>query len=186
MCRLYSLYMKRKYPLFTIDRSKQNSFPYDFITCYDNEVGFIARVIFFPVDEPYYQLLANSDKIPEAEHTFIKHKFKKGGMFIQIEDFLYQFDWTNDNKKRIATLLKRALKKYLHAEVDRTAHKDLSIDEQIKQQELTIERAKAHYDELLKRSLGDKKIADYQIALAEATLDSLKQLKDYTKLINLN
>ena len=74
----------------------------------------------------------------------------------------------------------------LHAEVERTPQDDLSIDNQIKQQELSVERAKANYNELLSRAYGDRKLADYQIALAEATLSSLKVLRDNQKYVILN
>jgi hypothetical protein len=55
--------------------------------------------------------------------------------------------------------------------------KDLSIDNQIYQQELTISRAKRKYDELLAQADGNKELADFAIRLAEATLESLKAYK---------
>lgn len=178
--------MKRNYPLFTIDRSKHSSYPFDYITCYDQTVAFIARAIPFFEDQPFHEFLHQSKQIEGVESVSIVFKFKKGGLILAIEDFLYPFEWTGEIRARIKTLLKKALKKYLHAEVDRTPYDDLGIDDQIKQQELTIERAKQNYEELVKRSLGDKKLADYQIALAEATLDSLKFVRDNKKFINLN
>jgi hypothetical protein len=82
----------------------------------------------------------------------------------------------------VQTLLKKALKKFLHAEVERTPDlKDLDIDNQIIQQQLTIDRAKQMYDELVIRANGESKIADYKIALAEATLDTLKKFRDTQK-----
>jgi 5S rRNA maturation endonuclease (ribonuclease M5) len=178
--------MKRNYPLITIDRSKHKTYPFDFITCNDNTVGFIARVVPFFDDIPYNEFLNKSKEVNDSQYTSITHKLKKGGIILVVEDFLYDFEWTGEIKARIRTLLKKALKKFLHAEVDRSLDANLSIEDQIKQQELTIEQAKHQYDQLVKRSLGNKSIADYQIALAEATLDTLKSFRDNQKFINLN
>lgn len=179
--------MKRNYPLFLIDRSKQSAYPFDFIVCHDRSVGFIARVVSFFQDAPFNEFIKQSANIKDSENISIPYKFKsKGGLIIVIEDFFYNFEWDKEIRNRIDALLKKALKKYLHAEADRTPNDDLSIDNQIKQQELTIERAKQNYNELVERSLGDPTLAKYQIALAEATLDSLKQLRDNNQFINLN
>ena len=94
--------------------------------------------------------------------------------------------FTDDQKSRIQVLLKKALKKYLHAEAERMPKDDLSIENQIKQQQLTVERAKSGYDDLLRRANGDKELADYQIALAEATLETLKAFKDNQNYLILN
>jgi len=178
--------MKRNYPLFTIDRSKNSAYPFDFITCYDRTVGFIARVVPFFDDTPFNEFLKQAQSIDGSDSTSITYRFKNGGLIIVIEDFFYTIEWNNEVRTRIKTLLRKALKKYLHAEVERTPSDDLSVENQIKQQELTIERAKQQYDELIKRSLGDKSNADYAIALAEATLESLKFVRDNQKFITLN
>ena len=180
--------MKRHYPLFTIDRSKNSSYPFDYITCYDRTVGFIARVVPFFDDIPYNEFLKRVPEVEGGETVSLTHKFKNtGGLVLVIEDFFYNFEWNNEIRSRIKTLLKKALKKYLHAEVERTpTDNDLGIDDQIKQQEETITRAKANYEALVERALGDKKLADYQIALAEATLESLKAYRDNQQFINLN
>jgi len=178
---------KREYPLFLIDRSKHASYPFDYIACFDREVGFIARVVPFFDDAPFHELIAQSIKIDERDYTSITYRFKqKGGLVVVIEDFLYYFDWTTEKKNRVKTLLKKGLKKYLHAEVERTPQDDLSIENQIRQQQLTVERAKSNYDDLLSRANGDRKLADYQIALSEATLASLKALRDHQKYFVFN
>jgi len=176
----------REHPLFLIDRSKHASYPFDYIACFDREVGFIARVVPFFDDAPYHEFIAQSKKIEDSDCMSITYRFRKGGLVIVIEDFLYYFDWTTEKKTRIKTLLKKALKKYMHAEVERTPHDNLGIEAQIIQQELTVERAKANYDELLRRANGDTKLANFQIALAEATLASLKMLRDSRGYIGLN
>jgi len=176
--------MKRYYPLFMIDRSKPKSYPFDFISCFDTECGFVARVIPFTTDIAYDMFYKECQ--PSFDFMYIKSKFKKGGVILLIEGFLIpNFDLFNEKyHPRIKTLLKKALKKYLHAEVERTAHSDLSIENQIKQQKLTIERAKSNYDALVSRS--SKQEADYNIALAEATLQTLVNFRDNQKYFIIN
>ena len=178
---------KRNYPLFIIDRSRHSSYPYDFISCYDREVGFIAKSLFFNNDQMYREFLDTAASKENFDIITITHRYRNGYVMLIIVDFLYYFEWTNEKKTRIKTLLKKSLKKYLHAEnIKAPKGEALSIDNQIKMQEETIARAKANYEELIKRSLGDSKLADYQIALIEATLNTLKSFRDNQKFINLN
>lgn len=174
--------MKRNYPLFLIDRTKSATYPFDFIASFDRTVGFVARVVYLPSDPAYFEFIKQQSQIENAEYFSITLKFKTGGVVVLAEDFLYFFELTTDNKKRVQTLLKKAMKKYLHAEVERTPADGLDVDNQIKQQQLTIERAKQNYDDLVSRANGDPTIADYQIALAEATLETLKKYRDNQKL----
>lgn len=179
--------MKRDYPLFLIDRSKSENYPTDYVVCLDREVGFIAKIVHLTTDLLYDAFLDSFNNIENKELSGVYMPLKKGGLVLQIVDFLYYFDVTNNVKSRIQVLLKKALKKYIHAEVDRTPKKnDLDIENQIKQQELTIERAMQNYDDLVMRSNGDRTIADYQIALAEATLETLKVFRDNQKYFVLN
>jgi hypothetical protein len=173
---------KRDYPLFLIDRSCAANYPFNYITCFDKTVGFVARVVHFPADAQYFEFVKTASQIEHAEYMNVMFKAKRGGVILVCEDFLYNFELTSANLKRVQTLLKKALKKFLHAEVERTPDlKDLDIDNQIIQQQLTIDRAKQMYDELVIRANGESKIADYKIALAEATLDTLKKFRDTQK-----
>ena len=176
--------MKREYPLFIIDRSKPAAYPSDFIVCLDRELGFVAKPVLLPTDELFNEFLKRSASIESSEYFSVKTKMKKGGIVLLAVDFLYFFEMTEKNKSRIEVLLKKAFKKYLHAEFDRTPSDDLNIDNQIKQQRLTIERAKANYNELVLRS--SKENADYSIALAEATLETLESFKDNMNLFKVN
>ncbi len=179
--------MKRNYPLFTIDRSKHSTYPFDYISCYDRTVGFIAKVVPFFEDAPFNEYLNRANEIEGAEITSVTMRFKKkGGLIIVIEDFLYYFELTKENKNKVQSLLKKALKKYVHAEVEKTAMDNLDIHNQVKQQELTVERAKQNYDQLVEQVHGDKAHADYMIALAEATLETLKNYRDNIGFMNLN
>lgn len=180
--------MKRSYPLFIIDRSKHSSYPFDFIYCDDKEKGFVARIVPFFENATFNEYL-NQAKYTEDNKPFEFFRFKnKGGVVLIIEEFKNdEIDITRSSTyASVKSLLKKALKKYLHAEVDRTPHDDLGIENQIKQQALTIERAKQNYEELVKRSNGDSSLAKYQIALAEATLSSLIKFRDNNQFINLN
>ena len=145
--------MKRDFPLFLIDRLKNETYPFDYIACFDTEVGFVSRVVPFFDDASFHEFITSSKKVDNSEYTSITFKFKRsGGLVIVIEDFLFQFEWNGQKKTRVRTLLKKALKKYLHVEVERTPHDDYSIDNQIIQQVLTVENAKSNYDKLLLRA----------------------------------
>lgn len=176
--------MKRNFPLFLIDRSKAEAYPFDYISCFDSAVGFVARVVFFRDDAPLNEFISQSANIEGSEYSSLAYRFSRGGVILVVEEFLFDFDLTTETKTRIRTLLKKALKKYLHAEADRTPHKDLDIDSQIQQQQLTIERAKSNYAQLVARS--SKEEADYNISLAEATLETLKRFRDNQPYFNLN
>ncbi|MGL4956491.1 MAG: hypothetical protein ACRC9X_04875 [Bacteroidales bacterium] len=168
---------KREYPLFLIDRSKNAGYPFDYVSCFDRECGFVGRVVQFPTDEMYNTFIEQSINTQDGKIVYTSLKTKRGGIVLIIEDFLYYFEWTAEIKGRIQTLLKKAFKKYIHAEIERTPFGETTIDEQIKAQQLTIERAKQNYPDLLQRCNGDKKAADYNIKLAEDMLNSLKMVK---------
>lgn len=176
---------KRNYPLFMIDRSKPAAYPFDYIVCHDKTVGFVARVVFFPKTEQFREYIRQVEQVPDGNSIQISTTFKTGGLIIVIEDFFYFFEMTNENRKRIETLLKKALKKYLHAELVRMPFDDLGIENQIKQQQLTLERAEQNYSELVSRANGSTENADYIINLARATLDTLKQARDNEKFYKL-
>ena len=171
--------MKREYPLFLIDRSKSENYPFDFICCADAEVGFIARVVPFFQNKPLEIFVEKCSENPDFEFTSTIYKFnnREGGVILVVEKFLHNFKLKNEQKQRIKVLLKKALKKYMHAESDRTAHNDLGIDNQIKQMELNLEHNLRNYDDLVKRA-ESKEYADYMINLTRATISTLKRYQD--------
>lgn len=177
--------MKRTYPLFLIDRSKAASYPFDYISCFDKTCGFVARVVHFREDAQLNEFIDQARNIEASDYTSIANRLLQGGVVLIVEEFLFDFDeQIKEHRTRIKTLLKKALKKYLHAEAERTPHKNLEIDSQIQLQELTIERAKSNYEQLVAQS--SKKEADYTIALAEATLETLKKFRDNQAYFTLN
>lgn len=176
---------KRDYPLFIFDRSNYSTYPFDYIVCLDRDYGFIARVVLFRDAEAWNELKNKISEIENSDFMYHLHHLRTGGIVVIVEDFLYYFEITPKAKTRVKSLLKKGFKKYIHTEVEKNAFGDLDIENQIKQQELTIERAKSNYDDLVARS--SKIEADYNIALAEATLDTLKKFKDnqeYFKIFN--
>lgn len=167
--------MKRNYPLFFIDRSKPDSYPNDYVVCMDKEFGFVAKVNHLKDDNLFALFIEN---VNPNDVFFEQMKFNKGGVVLIIEDFLHEIK--NQNTSRVKTLLKKGFKKYLHDETQRTAFGDYSIDNQIKQQQLTVEHNMANYDTLVKRS--SKEYADFNIALSKEILKSLIYLKQNNRL----
>lgn len=154
--------MKRDYPIFIIDRDEVGEPPCQYISCVDDTTPFIIKV-------------RACDELPE-NHAEL-YEYVKGVLFevVKIAD--------DYDKTRAKSLLKKAIKKFLLI-FDTNNYKgkdDLSLDSQIYQQELTISRAKKNYRELLARAGGNKSLAIYNIRLAEATLESLKELQTIKK-----
>lgn len=169
--------ISRNYPIFLIDTSRSDS-PY--VVCLDREVGFVARVLFFSNDDAYNEFIIKANDIGNYELSGVTLPLKRGGILLQVLDFLYYFEITPSTKKRIQSLLKRGLKKYVHGEIGRSSFNknDLGVDNQINQQRLTLERAIENYDELVKRYNGNKSIADLQIDLQKETIRSLERYKE--------
>jgi len=117
---------KRDYPLFLIDRSKAQSYPFDFVTCLDNTVGFVGKIISFSEDAQY-NAFVEQQNVAANENTFYQGlKCTKGRVVLVCEKFLHSFEPTQDNKARINTLLNKALKKYLHTDLKNTSPADLN------------------------------------------------------------
>jgi hypothetical protein len=130
--------MIRTYPLFLIDRSKPESHPFDFVSCMDKTCGFVAKVVHFKDDISFNAFITLNVESPNNECTAVTLKMYHGGIVLQIVDYLFNMEFTPEHCKRVQTLLKKSLKKYIHAEVAKTPHGELDINNQIKQQELSI------------------------------------------------
>lgn len=177
--------MKRDYPLFTIDRTKSPSYPFDYITCYDRTVGFIARVLILYTDDAFNEFKKQTSEVENYEISIYMHPLKRGGIAIVVEDFLYSIEINNQTKSRIQTLMKKAVKKYLYATFEREPDKDdFGINNQILQQKLTIERNKANFEALVARS-PDRESTIYSIQLSEAILETLMKYKEMQQNISL-
>ena len=115
-------------------------------------------------------------EVTDFELSTYGQQHGSGGVILVIENFLYEIEVTNDVKRRVQTLLKKALKKYIHSSIEKdTNGKDLGINNQIKMMQATVERAKANYTEIVKVT-GEIE-AKYNIKLAEAILATLEKIK---------
>lgn len=152
--------MKRNYPLFIIDKTTSESFPYHHIAVM-GETPFVVRV----------QLLKNIKDFVLAPTDHLV-PLSSGGVLFEIISQI-------DNLQAVQGLLKKAAKKYmLGYKADNYKGKDLSLDNQIQQQKLTIEHNKRNYAKLVEQAGGDESLAKFNIALAQATLESLYKLKE--------
>ena len=164
----------RNTPLFIIDRSRHAKYPYIYLVCTDKEFPFVAKCQHFKTNEDWKIHVESVNKSKFYDFTKLHH-FKTGGVSLSIDSFiLNNKDLDNPSMKRVKTLLNKGLKKILHAEKDLVAAHDLSIENQIKMMQETVIRAQANYDDLVKRSSIEE--ADFNIALAQAAVESLKIL----------
>lgn len=102
---------ERNYPLILIDRSKHETYPYDYIVCLDTVVGFIARAVFLQDEEMLNEFTRAFQNEPIQPPVMKKGK---GAISLIIEDFLHDFEMTETNVNRVQTLMKKGLKKYFH------------------------------------------------------------------------
>ena len=152
--------MKRNYPLFIIDKTTSEGFPYHHIAVM-GETPFVVRV----------QLLKKIKEHILAPTDYLI-PLSSGGVLFEIISNV-------EDPEALQGLLKKAAKKYmLGYKTDNYKGKDLSLDNQIHQQKLTIEHNKRNYAKLVEQAGGDESLAKYNIALAQATLESLYRLKE--------
>lgn len=152
--------MKRSYPLIIIDRTTSQGYPYHHIAVM-GVTPFVVRV-----------RLLNSLQDYNPVGAFYLHPLNRGAVLFEVVS-------CKDDGPQIQSLLKKAAKKYmLGYKTDNYKGKDLSLDNQIYQQRLTIEHNKRNYHRLVEQAGGDESLAKYNIALAQATLESLYQLKE--------
>lgn len=155
--------MKRDYPLFIIDKTTSEGFPYHHIAVM-GESPFVVRV----------KLVKTLDFTPAG--AFLLHMLSSGAILFEVVS-------TRDDGPQIQSLLKKAAKKYmLGYKTDNYKGKELSLDNQIHQQKLTIEHNKRNYAKLVEQAGGDESLAKFNIALAQATLESLYKLKEIQEL----
>lgn len=152
--------MKRNFPLFIIDKTTSEGFPYHHIAVM-GENPFVVRVRLLRSLQDYHPTGA-----------FYLHPLSSGAILFEVVS-------CKDDGRSMQSLLKKAAKKYmLGYKTDNYKGKELSLDNQIYQQKLTIEQNKRNYAQLVERAGGDESLAKYNIALAQATLESLMQLKE--------
>ena len=168
---------RNNFPLFLVDRSKHEKHPFDFVICTDPDVGFIARVIEFTEENKFVKFLDEFHNKQDSDIAGTYLATRNGGIAMVVEEFFYDFEVNETTRRRIISMLKRGFKKFLYGELVRTPADDLGIDNQIKQQQLTVERAEANFSQLLERTHGNEEEARYQIDLSKSILKSLHKLK---------
>lgn len=108
--------------MFLIDRQKHlrsTDQAYDYIICFNRPCGFVARVVRLSADA--YKLMTNEfANIDNTESMYISARlaYNEGFIVVTIVDFLYDFEFTEETTKRVHSLLKQALGKYLHEGYD--------------------------------------------------------------------
>ncbi len=162
---------KRKTPLFLIDRQKPVDYPYDYIYADDGDVPFIAKVMYYPTEDTF-----NTAQFDEK--TMYREKLHKGGVILKIEKFTKGSPSDNNAQKRVNTLLKKALKKYLNtASKEFIKSKELCLDNQIYFMKTQIEHNTKIFSKLVQQEGGNVAFIQSQLDLLEATLASLQKLK---------
>ena len=119
----------RNYPLFIIDRSQSDNYPFDYVVCLDKEVGFVCSVIAATDDNTFQALV--SDLVPADENAFkyFTMRLKRGGILLFIEDFLQDIETVSaEQKARIQVLMKKAAKKYQFSSSKRETKPDQSTN----------------------------------------------------------
>lgn len=156
--------MKREFPLFIIDKTTSEGFPYHHIAVM-GESPFVVRVRLLRSLQDY-----------QPTGSFYLHPLSSGVILFEVVS-------CKDYGPKIQSLLKKVAKKYmLGYKTDNYKGKDLCLENQIYQQKLTIEQNKRSYAQLVERAGGDESLARYNIALAQATLESLYKLKELQEL----
>lgn len=153
--------MKRNYPLFIIDKQMTEGFPYHHIAVM-GENPFVIRV----------RILDDwRDYAPKG--VFYMHTFNSG------KSLVFEVVSPHEETTGVKSLVRKAAKKYLLGFRDENYKgKDLSLENQIYQQKLTIEHNKRNYARLVEQAGGNEELAKFNIALAQATLESLYKLKE--------
>lgn len=171
--------MPKEYPLFIIDRNRRSrdaNHQFDYLVCLDREVGFVAKVVLFKREayEAYLKSISSSEDIQVGQCSM----WLKGGvagLVIVIVDYMQYFDWNAQTQARISSLLKKGLKKYLHAEVlTVTSSKEFSIDNQVKVLEDISKDLKAGYEKMVNHMGEDN--AKFYIGCVEKSIESIKML----------
>ncbi len=160
---------KRNYPLFMIDRTMTEAYPYEYVVCLDKDVGFIAKA--FPVrDDDAFNMIEDSFDV-------FKYRGKSNNIVLKIEDYLYDISLTNEQKQRVKTLLKKGFKKLMHVieEIFDTEN-DLSIKNQIALLRETQQHNQNNYLKMVEKN--GKETTDYAFKLLEATIKTLEEQQE--------
>ncbi len=169
----------RNYPLFVIDRSRRSKTPahqHDYIVCLDKKAGYIGRIILLE-RVAFDELKSRVEKIEGSEYS---HYFKllasqKKGLVLLVEELLNPSDFSTSDNKRLKSLLKRGIDKYLYAEVAEVVKSEqISIEYQIKVQQDILKDLQAGYSKL-EAHMGSR-LANQYISCVKATINILNNI----------
>lgn len=161
---------KRKYPLFLIDRSQNETYPYVYIDCMNDQYSFVAKM--FTVSREYMQKC-------KGENFKYFAPIKEGAIAFEIIDHRHDKDIEDPAViSKINKLANKAFKKARYNEVKKTPGNDLGIDNQILLMEETITNTENNFSNLVEK-LGDEERANYLVDLSRATLQTLKKAKSW-------
>lgn len=166
--------MPKTHPAFIIDRSKQNSkHATDFVVCTDTEVGFVAKA--YKVNREQYAIhnsLIDAMSESDANCKYCTQNFGNVAIVLEVVHLLYP---PISDRGRLKSLLKKALKAYIHSEVQHVTGNGSDIDRQIAVVSEMLELSRSQYDNLVLNNSLDA--ADCIISNLAGAIESLKTLK---------
>jgi hypothetical protein len=176
--------MKRTYPLFVFDRNRRSRdewSQFDFVTCLDRQFGFVARAVLMR-REAFDEAVADAEKVEGYEMAHEARLLKSGmaGIVITVLEFMHDFEMNAEARGRIRSLLKKAMDRYLYAEVQ-TAPTDTgySVENQIQVLEDIAKDLTAGYARM-SAHMGES-LAKHYVGCVERAIASLVTLK---KIVN--
>ena len=164
---------KRNYPLYIIDRTLTEAYPYEYVVCLDKEVGFIAKAFSVRDDDASNMIEDNFD--------VFKYRGKSNNIVLKIEDYLYDISLTNEQKQRVKILLKKGFKKLMHViEESIDTENYFSIKNQIALLRETQQHNKNNYMKMVEKN--GKEATDYAFKLLEAAIKTLEEQQEIQKI----
>lgn len=101
----------RTIPLFLIDRSKPDTFPYDFFVCADYAYPFMGRFVYFDTKEELQQYKEEQSRL--FDHPVMADTpFHRGYLIAVGESFLADVEWNESIQRRLESLVEKVLMKY--------------------------------------------------------------------------
>ena len=169
--------MPKDYPAFIIDRSRRSEasrFTDDFIVCTDKEVGFIARVYKVPKSRRA-EVAARMDD-PANENRYLAVVAGDAVAVMEIVKMLHEpvAHWS-----RLRPLMKKALKAYVHGEVEAVRRDGLPYDDQIAALDDVVGMVESQYPRLVDLN-GETGASAFLRALRSAR-ESVKLLQKITR-----
>lgn len=101
----------RSIPMFLIDRTKSETYPYDFFVVTHNAFPFIGRFRYFENEEEIHQYMAYELKVGN-DYAVAYITFQKGYIAAIAESFLTDVEWNEEMRKKVVVQLRKVVDKY--------------------------------------------------------------------------